>query len=39
MRHLFELIQIEIECIKSYFKVFFLPQEAGVLGNNIQKRT
>ena len=31
MRHLFELIQIEVQCSKSYFKMF-LSQEAGTSG-------
>ena len=29
-------MQIEVQCSKSFFK-FFLPQEAGALGNNIEK--
>ena len=29
-------MQIEVRCSKNYFK-FFLPQEAGALGNNIEK--
>ena len=33
---LFELIQIEVQCSKNYFK-FFLPKEAGAFGNNIEK--
>ena len=28
----FELIQIEVQCSKNYFKIF-LPQEAGAFGN------
>ena len=32
----FKLIQIELQCNKNYFKIF-LPQEAGVFGNNIKK--
>ena len=35
---LFELIQIEVPCCKNYFNfLFFLPQEAGTFGNNIEK--
>ena len=30
---LFELIQIEVQCSKNYFKIF-LPQEAGDFGSN-----
>ena len=30
---LFELIQIEVQCSKNYFKIF-LPQEAGAFGSN-----
>ena len=33
---LFELIQIDVQCSKYYFKIF-LPQEAGAFGNNIEK--
>ena len=33
---LFEIIQIKVQCNKSYFK-FFLPQEVGAFGNNIEK--
>ena len=33
---LFELIQTELQCSKYYFNIF-LPQEARVFGNNIQK--
>ena len=33
---LFELIQIEAQCSKNYFK-FLLPQETGAFGNNIEK--
>ena len=29
-------MQIEVLCTKSYF-IFFLPQEAGAFGNNIEK--
>ena len=32
----FELIQIEVQCSKNYFKMF-LPQEAGAFRNNIEK--
>ena len=32
----FELIQIEVQCSKNYFKIFS-PQEAGAFGNNIEK--
>ena len=32
----FEFIQIEVQCSKSYFKIF-LPQEGGAFGNNIEK--
>ena len=31
-----ELIQIEVQCSKNYFKIY-LPQEAGAFGNNIKK--
>ena len=31
-------MQIEVQCSKNYFK-FFLPQEAGAFGNNIEKET
>ena len=34
---LFELIQIEVQCNKNYFK-YFLPEEAGAFGNNIEKK-
>ena len=34
---IFELIQIEVQCSKNYFKFFFLLQEAGTFGNNIEK--
>ena len=30
----FELIQIEVQCSKNYFKIY-LPQEAGAFGNNM----
>ena len=33
---LFELIEIEIQCSKNYFKLS-LSQEAGASGNNIEK--
>ena len=33
----FELINIELECCKNYFKTF-LQQEAGAFGNNIVKQ-
>ena len=33
---LFELIQIEVQCSKNYFKIF-LPQEAEVFGNKIKR--
>ena len=33
---IFELIQIEVQSSKNYFN-FFLPQEAGGFGNNIEK--
>ena len=33
---IFELIQIEVQCSKNYFK-FFLLQEARAFGNNIEK--
>ena len=33
---LFELIQIEVQCSKNYFKIF-LQQEAGAFGNNVGK--
>ena len=33
---LFELIQIEVQCSKNYFKIF-LSQEAGASENNIEK--
>ena len=33
---IFELIQIEVQCSRTYFKVFF-PQEAGAFQNNIEK--
>ena len=33
---LFELIQTDVQCSKSYFN-FFLPQEAGAFGNNMEK--
>ena len=36
MRHFCELIQIEVQCSKSYFNIF-LPQEHGAFGNNIEK--
>ena len=29
-------MQIEVQCSKNYFS-FFLPQEAGAFGNNIEK--
>ena len=32
----FEFIQIEVQCSKNYFN-FFLPQEAGALGNRRRK--
>ena len=32
----FEIMQIEVQCSKNYFKIF-LPQEAGAFGNNIEK--
>ena len=32
----FELIEIEVQCSKNYFKIL-LPQEAGGFGNNIEK--
>ena len=35
----FELVQIEVQCSKNYFRIF-LPKEAGsfpTLGNNIEK--
>ena len=32
----FELIEIEEQCSKNYFKIL-LPQEAGGFGNNIEK--
>ena len=31
-----ELMQIEVQCSKNYFK-FFLSQEAGAFGNKIEK--
>ena len=31
-----ELIQVEVQCSKNYFKIF-LPEEAGAFGNNIGK--
>ena len=34
---LFELIQIEVQCSKNYFK-FLLPQEAGAFRNNVEKK-
>ena len=34
---LFELIQIEVQCSKNYFK-YFLPQKAGAFGKNIEKK-
>ena len=38
---LFELIQIEVQCSKNYFKIFliFLTQETGAFGNNIEKES
>ena len=33
---LFELIEIEVQSCKNYFKIL-LPQEAGVYGNNVEK--
>ena len=33
---LFELIEIDVQYSKNYFKIF-LPQEAGAFGNNIEK--
>ena len=38
LRHIFELTQIEGQCSKNGFK-FFLPQEAGAFGNNIEKES
>ena len=32
----FELVQIEVQCSKNYFKIL-LPQETGAFGNNIEK--
>ena len=32
---LFKFMQIEVKCVKNYFKIF-LPQEAGAFGNNIE---
>ena len=37
LKHIFELIQVEGQCRKVYFK-FFLPQKAGAFGNNIGKK-
>ena len=34
--NIFELIQMEVQCSKSHFKIF-LSQEAGASGNNIEK--
>ena len=34
---LFDLIQIEVQCCKNYFKNF-LPQEDEAFGNNIEKK-
>ena len=33
---IFQLIQIEVQCSKNYFKIF-LSQEAGAFGNDIEK--
>ena len=33
---LFEFIQIEVQCIKNYFKIS-LSEETGASGNNIEK--
>ena len=33
---LFELIEIEVQFCKNYFKIL-LPQEAGVYENNVEK--
>ena len=33
---LFEVIQIEVQCNKNYFR-FFLPQKTAAFGNNIEK--
>ena len=33
---IFELIQIEVQCSKNYFK-FLLPKKDGDFGNNIEK--
>ena len=33
---LFEILQIEVQCIKNYFNIF-LSQEVGASGNNIEK--
>ena len=35
---IFELMQIEVQCSKNYFK-FFLPQEARSFENNIENKT
>ena len=35
---LFELIQIEVQCSKNYFKIF-LSQKAGASGNNLTKES
>ena len=31
-------MQIEVKCVKNYFKIF-LPQEAGAFGNNMVKES
>ena len=36
MRLIFELIQIEVQCSKNYFKIS-LSQEGGASRNNIEK--
>ena len=36
LKHIFKLIQIEVQCIKNYFKIF-LSQEDRAPGNNIEK--
>ena len=36
LKHIFKLIQIEVQCIKNYSKIF-LSQEDRAPGNNIEK--
>ena len=37
LRHTSELIQIEEQCSKSYFKILWISQEAGASENNLGK--